>query len=60
MRRSRRAFYGYYYWQVLYRTTRGTFLLPSGYPPRASEAPAGIGELTTRRGTAHGAFIERL
>jgi hypothetical protein len=32
MRRDRRAFYGYYYWQVLYRTTKGTFLLPAGYP----------------------------
>jgi hypothetical protein len=26
------AFYGYYFWQVLYRTTKGTFLLPVGYP----------------------------
>jgi membrane-bound lytic murein transglycosylase B len=32
MRRDRRAFYGYYYWQVLYRTVKGTFLLPTGYP----------------------------
>jgi hypothetical protein len=32
MRRDRHAFYGYYYWQVLYRTTKGTFLLPVGYP----------------------------
>ena len=32
MRRDRRAFYGYYNWQVLYRTTKGTFLLPVGYP----------------------------
>jgi soluble lytic murein transglycosylase-like protein len=32
MRRDRHAFYGYYYWQVLYRTTSGTFLLPGGYP----------------------------
>jgi membrane-bound lytic murein transglycosylase B len=32
MRRDRRAFYGYYNWQVFYRTTRGTFLLPVGYP----------------------------
>jgi soluble lytic murein transglycosylase-like protein len=32
MRRDPRAFYGYYYWQVLYRTTKGTFLLPIGYP----------------------------
>ena len=32
MRRNRRAFYGYYNWQVLYRTTRGTFVLPLGYP----------------------------
>jgi membrane-bound lytic murein transglycosylase B len=32
MRRDRRAFYGYYDWEVLYRTTKGTFLLPLGYP----------------------------
>ncbi len=32
MRRDARAFYGYSGWQVLYRTTRGTFLLPVGYP----------------------------
>jgi membrane-bound lytic murein transglycosylase B len=32
MRKDRRAFYGYYYWQVLYQTTKGTFLLATGYP----------------------------
>jgi membrane-bound lytic murein transglycosylase B len=32
MRRDERAFRGYYYWQVFYRTTKGTFLLPVGYP----------------------------
>jgi hypothetical protein len=32
MLRDQRAFYGYYNWQVFYRTTRGTFLLPVGYP----------------------------
>ena len=32
MRRDRRAFYGYYNWQVLYRSTDGSFLLPVGYP----------------------------
>jgi membrane-bound lytic murein transglycosylase B len=32
MQQDRRAFYGYFDWQVLYRTTRGTFLLPVGYP----------------------------
>lgn len=32
MRRDRHAFYAYYDWQVLYRTTQGTFLLPVGYP----------------------------
>jgi membrane-bound lytic murein transglycosylase B len=32
MRSDPRAFYGYYWWQVLYKTTRGTFLLPIGYP----------------------------
>ena len=32
MRRDGRAFYGYYNWQVLYRTISGVFLLPVGYP----------------------------
>ena len=32
IRRNRHAFYGYYWWQVLYQTTKGTFLLPVGYP----------------------------
>jgi hypothetical protein len=27
-----RAFLGYYHWHVYYATTRGTFLLPEGYP----------------------------
>ncbi|HEU5476697.1 MAG TPA: lytic transglycosylase domain-containing protein [Gaiellaceae bacterium] len=38
MRRDPRAFYGYYHWQVLYRTSKGTFLLPVGYP-RARPEP---------------------
>lgn len=37
MQRDERAFHGYYYWQVLYRTTRGTFLLPVGYPRNRPE-----------------------
>jgi soluble lytic murein transglycosylase-like protein len=32
MQKDERAFRGYYYWQVLYQTTKGTFLLPLGYP----------------------------
>jgi membrane-bound lytic murein transglycosylase B len=32
MRSDPRSFYGYYFWQVLYRTIKGTFLLPVGYP----------------------------
>lgn len=32
MRRNTRAFYGYYFWQVFYRTSKGTFVLPVGYP----------------------------
>lgn len=32
MRRDRHTFFGFYYWQVLYQTTKGTFLLPVGYP----------------------------
>jgi membrane-bound lytic murein transglycosylase B len=37
MQRDERAFGGYYYWQVLYQTTKGTFLLlPVGYPGNRS------------------------
>jgi soluble lytic murein transglycosylase-like protein len=32
MRRDEHAFYGYYNWQVLYRTSKGTYVLPVGYP----------------------------
>jgi membrane-bound lytic murein transglycosylase B len=32
MQTDPRAFYGYYQWRVLYRTTKGTFVLPVGYP----------------------------
>jgi Transglycosylase SLT domain len=32
IRHDTHAFYAYYWWQVLYQTTRGTFLLPVGYP----------------------------
>lgn len=32
MRRDERSFYGYYYWRVLYRTVKGVFVLPVGYP----------------------------
>jgi soluble lytic murein transglycosylase-like protein len=40
MREDDRAFYGYYFWQVLYRTVNGTFLLPVGYPGvRAERLP---------------------
>jgi membrane-bound lytic murein transglycosylase B len=42
MQRDQRAFYGYYNWQVFYRTTRGTFLLPLGYPRvRPERLPGG-------------------
>jgi hypothetical protein len=34
MHRDRHTFFGFYYWQVLYETTKGTFLLPVGYPHR--------------------------
>jgi soluble lytic murein transglycosylase-like protein len=41
MRRDGHAFYGYYYWQVLYQTGKGTFLLPVGYPGvRAKRLPS--------------------
>jgi hypothetical protein len=40
MERDEHVFRGYYYWQVLYRTTKGTFLLPVGYPrARARRLP---------------------
>jgi membrane-bound lytic murein transglycosylase B len=32
MRRSRAAYRGYWHWRVLYRHTRGTYVLPTGYP----------------------------
>lgn len=32
VRRDERAFYGYYDWQVFYRTVKGTYLLPVGHP----------------------------
>ncbi len=32
MQRSRAAYRGYWHWRVLYRHTRGTYVLPVGYP----------------------------
>jgi membrane-bound lytic murein transglycosylase B len=32
MERSRAAYRGYWHWRVLYRHTRGTYVLPVGYP----------------------------
>lgn len=32
MQRSRTAYRGYWYWRVLYRHKRGTYVLPVGYP----------------------------
>jgi membrane-bound lytic murein transglycosylase B len=32
MRADHRAYYGYYYWQVVYAYARGTVILPVGYP----------------------------
>ena len=32
-----RAYDGYYYWPVRYRTTEGTFILPEGYPDVPAE-----------------------
>jgi soluble lytic murein transglycosylase-like protein len=32
MQRSRTAYRGYWHWRVLYRHTRGTYVLPVGYP----------------------------
>jgi membrane-bound lytic murein transglycosylase B len=39
MRRNRHAFFAFYYWQVLYQTTKGTFLLRSATPESAKAAP---------------------
>jgi hypothetical protein len=41
MQRNKHAFYSYYFWQVLYRTTKGTFLLPVGYPRARPERLSG-------------------
>jgi len=32
LRGDPRAFYGYYYWQVLFPHTGGPVILPAGYP----------------------------
>ncbi len=32
MQRSTYAYRGYWHWRVLYRHTRGTYVLPVGYP----------------------------
>ena len=41
MRADERAFYGYYFWQVFYRTVKGTYVLPVGYPHvKARRLPA--------------------
>lgn len=32
MQRSASAYHGYWHWRVLYRHTRGTYVLPVGYP----------------------------
>ena len=34
MQRSASAYRGYWHWRVLYRHTRGTYVLPVGYPDR--------------------------
>jgi hypothetical protein len=34
MRRSPAAYGGYWHWRVLYRRTRGTYVLPVGYPEK--------------------------
>jgi soluble lytic murein transglycosylase-like protein len=47
MRRDERAFYGFYDWDVFYRTRKGEFLLPVGYPRVRPERLPGA------RGAAH-------
>jgi hypothetical protein len=37
MQTDERAFYGYYYWQVLYKHVGGSVILPTGYPNVAPE-----------------------
>jgi membrane-bound lytic murein transglycosylase B len=41
MRRSSSTYRGYWHWRVLYRQTRGTYLLPIGYPDRPAVLLAG-------------------
>ncbi len=41
---NERAFLGYHGWQVYYATTKGTFLLPEGYPGRAARAVSRSGD----------------
>jgi hypothetical protein len=53
MRADPRAYYGYYYWQVLFRRIGGTVILPVGYP-RARPVPLrsrGVGAATRRAAT---------
>jgi hypothetical protein len=40
MRTDRRAYYGYYYWQVIYNRAGGAVILPLGYP-RVRPVPIG-------------------
>ena len=35
------AFYGYYQWQVYFKTNAGTFLLPEGYPAQPAVRTSG-------------------
>jgi hypothetical protein len=41
MQRSRVAYRGYWHWRVLYRHTRGTYVLPVGYPGTPAVLVAG-------------------
>jgi hypothetical protein len=37
MQSDERAYYGYYYWRVLYKRVGGTVILPAGYPETPAE-----------------------
>jgi hypothetical protein len=61
MRRSAAAYGGYWHWRVLYRHTRGTYVLPIGYPrtrpvllPAPSYGSARPGGTTTSRQAPRG------
>jgi membrane-bound lytic murein transglycosylase B len=45
-----RAYHGYYYWHVLFRSIRGTVILPIGYPRARAVPLRSLGVRATRSG----------